>query len=504
MNNQRRAGTLLAYVQWVINVLVGIIYTPIMLRFLGQSEYGVYSVATAVISFLTMLDLGFGQTLVRFNVKYRAEGQQEKSERCSGTFLMMYLVLGVIALGIGFALNEYLLPVLFGSKFTATELQTLKKVLSLLMVNLAVSFPLSVFPALITAHENFVFGKVTAILNTLFTYGGILIVLLQGYKSVAMAAVTTVVSIGLKLFMAWYCLGKMQVRIRLGRPDGKMLRSIFAFSFFVFLNILIDQLYVSTDKFILGAVCGSVAVTVYTVGVQFNGYFQQLSTAISGVFLPHVTQMYAEGARGKEFSPLFIRIGRLQFILLSFVLAGFMAFGQEFIILLGGQENAMAYWIALIIMIPGVIPLSQNIGISILQAMNLHKYRSIAYFVLAVLNVGISIPLAMLWEGIGAAIGTTLACFAGQYAIMNWFYHRKIGLDIPGYWKSVLGVTLRMLPLVLPALLIRHLISGTGWLWFFVRCALFAAVYAPYAWWVIFGDYEKSLVRNFLRKIFGR
>ena len=57
MRDQKRAGTLLAYVQLAINVVVGVVYTPIMLHYLGDSEYGVYSVATAVISFLTMLDL---------------------------------------------------------------------------------------------------------------------------------------------------------------------------------------------------------------------------------------------------------------------------------------------------------------------------------------------------------------------------------------------------------------------------------------------------------------
>lgn len=501
MRDQKRAGTLLAYVQWGINVLVGVIYTPIMLRYLGQSEYGVYSVATAVISFLTMLDLGFGQTLVRFNVKYRAEGDRDKAERCSGMFLMMYLVLGVAALAIGLILSNHFLPVLFGQKFTPYELDTLRQVLSILVINLAVSFPLSVFSSLITAHERFVFGKVTAILNTVFTYGGILIVLVQGYKSVAMAAVTTVVSIGMKLFMAWYCVRRMKVRVRPGRPDGAMMRSIFAFSFFVFLNILIDQLYASTDKFILGAVCGSAAVTVYTVGVQFNGYFQQLSTAISGVFLPHVTKMHAEGADGKAFSPLFIRIGRLQFILLAFVLAGFMAFGQEFIILLGGEENALSYWIALIIMVPGIVPLSQNVGISILQAMNLHKYRSLAYLVLALLNVIISIPLAMKWAGVGAAIGTTLACFAGQYAMMNWFYHKKIGLDIPGYWKTMLWIVVKMLPLAIPAVLINWLLPGGGWLLLLVRCVIFTIVYVPYAWLVILNNDEKNMARSILRRL---
>lgn len=505
MHDQKRLGALLAYVQWGVNMLVGIIFTPILLRHLGDSEYGVYSVATSVISFLTMLDLGFGQTLVRFYVKYRAEGDRDKADRCSGMFLEMYLVLGGVALLICFLLTHHFLPLLFSAKFTASELETLRQVLSILSINLAASFPLSVFSSLITAQERFAFAKLVNIANTLLTYGGMLLVLRQGYRSPGLAAVTTVVSIAVKLFLMWYCLAKTDAHPKLCRPEGEMLKSIFSFSLFIFLNILIDQLYSSTDKFILGAVCGTAAVTIYTVGVQFNAYFQQLSTAISGVYLPHVTRLYVEGGEKADFSPLFLQIGHVQYLLLSFVLAGFTAFGRQFITLLSSDQLTAsgineAYWIALIIMVPGIIPLSQNIGISILQAMNRHRFRSLSYLVLAVMNVVISIPLAIQWEGVGAAIGTTLALFAGQYAMMNWYYHRKIGLDIPAYWRMVGKTTLKMLPLALPALLIRWLLPGGGWVLFFAKCVIFTLIYLPYGWLCLFTREEKALVRRVLRR----
>ena len=505
MLNQKRAGTLLSYVQLMLNVLIGIIYTPILLRYLGSSEYGVYSVATAVISFLTMLDLGFGQTLVRFYVKYRAEDQQQKADACAGAFLVMYLLLGAAALAIGLSLANRFLPLMFGRKFTPVELDTLRRVLSVLVVNLACSFPLSVFSALITAHERFAFAKLANIASTLLTYGGILLVLVQGYRSVAMAVVTTAVSIAVKVFLAWYCLCRMRVRITFGRPDKPMLKSIFSFSFFIFLNILIDQLYASTDKFLLGALCGSAAVTVYTVGVQFNGSFQQLSTAVSGVFLPHVTKMYAGGAKGPDFSPLFLRIGRLQFVLLSVVLCGFLAFGRQFIGLLTAgthspEEITAAFAIAAIIMVPGIVPLSQNVGMTITQAMNRHRFRSLSYLVLAILNVFISIPLCMRWQGVGAAIGTTLALFAGQYAMMNWYYWKKIGLDIPGWWRMAGSLTLRMAPMALPALLLNRLLPGGGWLRLLLKIGLFTLVYLPYAWKFLLDDYEKGLFRSILKR----
>ena len=499
MADQKRAGTLLSYVQWIISALVGVIYTPIMLRYLGNGEYGVYSTATAVISFLAMLDLGFGQTLVRYDVKYRSEGKQNTAELCRGTLFLLYLILGALSLALGLLAADGS-GLFFGAKFTSGELDSLGRTLRILVIHLALSFPLSVFTSLLTAQEKFVAVKGANILSTLLTYGGILLALMSGGRSPELALVTTAVSLAVKGALALYACFGLKLRLRFGRPEPGMLGELFRFSFFIFVNILIDQLYANTDKFILGALWGTAAVTVYTVGVQFNSLFQQLSTAISGVYLPHVTRLHARGADGKALSPLFLQVGRVQFLLLAFVLSGFVAFGRQFLLLLSGPENRDAYLIALIIMLPGIVPLSQNLGISILQAMNKHRFRSLAYLVLAISNVLISIPLAARWAGVGAAVGTALACFAGQYAMMNWYYCKKVGLDIPAYWRMAGAITLRMLPMALPGWLL-NLLPGTGWLSLFGRIALYTAIFLHYAWRFLLEAREKETLSGLVRRL---
>ena len=56
MENQIKAGAALNYVIIGINALVGLLYTPYMLRMLGQNEYGLFSLVASVISYLTILD----------------------------------------------------------------------------------------------------------------------------------------------------------------------------------------------------------------------------------------------------------------------------------------------------------------------------------------------------------------------------------------------------------------------------------------------------------------
>lgn len=102
--DQLKAGAALNYVVIVLNALVGILYTPYMLRMLGQSEYGLYSLVASVISYLTVLDLGLGNAIIRYTAKYRTEGKIEEQYRMFGMFLVLYLVIGVIAFVAGLGL----------------------------------------------------------------------------------------------------------------------------------------------------------------------------------------------------------------------------------------------------------------------------------------------------------------------------------------------------------------------------------------------------------------
>ena len=102
--NQLKTGAILSYITIILNTLVGILYTPFMLRMMGQNEYGLYSLAASIISYLTILDLGFANALVRYTSKYRAENKEEKLPSMYGMFFLLYLVIGLLAAVIGFAL----------------------------------------------------------------------------------------------------------------------------------------------------------------------------------------------------------------------------------------------------------------------------------------------------------------------------------------------------------------------------------------------------------------
>lgn len=497
--NQRKAGALLSYIYLALTFAVGIFYTPILLNFLGESEYGVYSVANSAIAFLAILDLGFSQTMIRYVSRCKALKDKTGEQKLNGMFLLMYSGIAVVALIAGTILF-FNLDVVFQRGFTPAETVQLKIIFVILLINLVVSFPLGIYSSIISANEGFFYLKFVNIISFALTHTAILLALFMGYKSVMMAVITTTVSIALKLITAVYGTSRYRVRFIFRGFDRTLLREVFLFSFFIFLNIVIDQLYSNTDKFILGALCSSAMVTTYTVGVQFYSYFEQFSTSISGVFLPKITQLVTVNDDLEEVSALFCRIGRVQFILLGFLMSGFIIFGRQFIALWVGKDQMDAYGIALVVILPALIPLSQNLGISVLRALNKHRFRSIIYFFIALVNVGLSIPLAIRFGGFGAACATGFATCCGQIVTMNWFYYKKIGLDIPGYWKEIGKITLPLLPITAVGAGIHGMLPSGGWLPLLAQCALFTVLFVLLGWLFIFNRYEKELLTGLFKK----
>jgi len=64
--NQKKAGVLLSYGQTALSTLISLTYTPVMLRLLGQSEYGLYTLVSGFVSNLSLLSFGLGSAYMRY------------------------------------------------------------------------------------------------------------------------------------------------------------------------------------------------------------------------------------------------------------------------------------------------------------------------------------------------------------------------------------------------------------------------------------------------------
>ena len=496
-----KLGAILSYIIIVVNMLIGVIYTPILTAQLGQSEYGLYSLVTSIISYLTILDFGFGNAIIIYTTRYKSKNEKDKEQKLHGMFFVIYTIIGIIA-GIIGAILWLNVDKLFGNTMSIEELNKAKILMGILTFNLIVTFPLSVFSSIITAYEKFIFSKALNLIRIIINPIVMLILLHFGFKSIGLVILTTVLNLTTLILNLIYCKTKLHTKLKFGKIDFKLLKEIMAYSIWIFLNSIIDKINLNLDQFVLGICSGSVAVAIYSVAGQLNQMYMNFSTAISGVLLPKITKMESNNASDKEFSDIFIKTGRLQYLVMALIVSGFILFGKEFInIMWVGPEYSDSYIIACILMISITIPLIQNVGINILQAKNQYKFRVIILFIFAIINVIISVILSKLYGGVGAAVGTAIALIGGTGICMNIFYHKKIHIDIIKFWKNILIMTIPIIICILIGVGIKTInpINTVGNL--ILQIIIYTFIYIIIMWKFGINKYERNIFITPIKKI---
>ena len=499
--SEKKAGVILSYTGQIVKILVNLLYTPIMLRLLGQSEYGLYQLVYSVVSYLSLLSLGFGSSYMRYYSQFKAKNDDDDDEiaRLNGMFLTIFTVLSVICVICGLVMLSNIKGI-FGEGLTDNEYHTARILMMLLVVNLAMTFPNSIFNCAITAHEKFLFQKLLILLQNLFSPFLTLPLLIMGCGSIGMVSVTTFLTCLTLITNIFYCKRKLHIRFSFYGFKLSMLKEMWVFTFFISLNQIIDQINWSVDKFLLGRISGTSAVAIYGVGGQINSMYLEFSNSISNVFVPKVNRIVAENDDNNQLTRLFTRVGRIQFIVLALILSGFIILGKPFINVWAGDGYDVSYAVTLLLIVPVTVPLIQNLGIEIQRAKNMHKARAVVYFAIAIANVFISIPLIKLMGPAGAALGTAISLFAGNIVFMNWYYHARIGMNMLYFWKEIARFIPALIAPAIVGILIMRFAHVSGLLHIAIYAVIYATAYCSSMYFFGMNAEEKQLVMGPIRK----
>lgn len=498
--SQLKSGVILSYINLAIGTIIPFVYTPIMLRILGQSEYGLYSLSNSVIGYLSLLSFGLGSTIVRYLSKYRAEKNKKMERKTIALFIILYCILALIVLVCGgyiyFHISQF-----FGSSLTVSELSKMKILVLIMTFNTAISFPTSVFSSITIAHEKYIFRKIVDMLSTIVVPIFNIFALYLGFGSVGMALVSTVIQFLILPINVIYCFKVLDTKPYFKNIPFYFVKEIGKFSFFVFLGSIVDMLFWATDKVLLGSMMGTVAVAIYNVGGTFNSMITNLSSSISGVLVPRVTTMVVTGEDKDNWTELFIKIGRLQYHIIALIITGFIVFGRQFVLFVAGTEYGESYIVALITMIPLIVPLIQNVGMNILVAQNKHQFRSIVYLIIAIVNV-ISTYFAIPYFGIiGAALCSGVSYIIGQGLIMNFYYYKVTGIDIHKFWMNIIKMSIVPLILMVAALFVSTIIDFYKPVNFLIGVMIYTVFYSVLSYILNMNEYEKNIFRKPIMKI---
>lgn len=498
--NERRIGIIIGYINIVLHTVIGFAYVPILLHYIGKSEYGLYQLIGSFIAYFSVMDFGLNATVARFYARYKALNDNIRMENILAIIILTYVVITVIifASGVGVYIN---LSDIFSSSMNMVEIKSAENLFLLLLFNVLVNISTMIFKAIINAHEKFLFLKSLETIQMVLQPILIILFIKDFPSSITIASLQTILNVSLTMIRIYYCFNVLKIKIKYHYWDKELFSDFKKLAFSVFVVTVIDQIFFKTNQVILGVVSGAAAVAVYSVSSLIYMNYMSLSTAISGVYLPHITTLVAKNSPVANLTDIFISVGRMQYFLLALVGSGFAIFGQQFIYYWAGDGFEEAYLITLLIIIPFTIDLIQNIGLSIMQAQNRYDFRAKVYCIMGIFNFCLAIPLALKYGGIGCAFATGVAMFLGNGVIMNWYYYKITKLDILRFWKEIGWISIWVLMLTIIGFGFNNLLMYSSKFIFVSKIVIYTVAYIVIMYIMCMKSEEKYKVNQILNKI---
>ena len=498
-----KTGAIVSYLWVVVHIVANFLYAPILISRLGKSEYGLYQIVGSFFAYISVFETSVESGVLKYYCAAKARNIQSEMENvlaiCRRIYRFMTAILLVVGVVVIFGFNAF-----YASSFTSLELSEGTYMLALLFVNLAITMANAVYLASINANERFVFTKglscITQIMQPLIC------VLVLNRHPYALTVIIVQLSINciVTIIRFVYAKKELHIGVHLHQWDKGIARSILIFAAGILLSNIADQIFWKTDQVILGKLFNTALVAVYAISTQLYTNFMYAGTTVASVFFPRISTLYVRDNNVEEISNLFIKVGRIAFLLTYLVLSGFVIFGRQFITIWVGKDFLPAYAWALIVMVPYTIDIIQHLGLTILKVMDLFKFRAKVYFLAAVLNIGLTTIMAYVWGAAGAAISTAVSLFVTSGLILNWFYKTKVRLDIRSFWKNILGILIKYLPIgIVFYILFGTLFYSDRIIPLALGILLYTVVYGVFGYLFVLNDYEKGLVMRFKRKLLG-
>lgn len=501
-SKQIKLGAMMSYFAIAFNMLSGLLYTPWMITQIGQSNFGLYTLANSLIT-LFVMDFGMGAAVTRFVSKYNAEGNQQKVNEFLGVVYKLYLgfdgIILAILVGVSFFINQIY------ANLSTSELETFKVIYVIVGLFSVISFPFTNLNGILTAYENFIGLKLADLFHKVFIVVAMVIALLLGYGVYALVlvnAISGLLTIAIKLFLIKK---KTPIKVNFKHKDKGMLKEIFGFSMWTTISSLSQRLIFNITPSIIVAVSatGAIGSAIFGLASTIEGYIYTFANAINGMFMPRISKLVHDGKKDTALVDLMIKVGRLQCIIIGALVVGFISFGKSFVVDIWGKPDFVeSYICAVLLIIPSYFYLPMQIANTTIIVENKVKLQSIVFIIMGVVNVCVSLITSKYFGAIGASLSIFIA-YMVRNALMLCIHVKVLHLDMKTFFKNTfLKITpflLLMMGIGLGLEYFNPMVSG--FLRFAVNGVVFVGIFAALLYKFVVNDYEKNLFLGAFKKV---
>jgi O-antigen/teichoic acid export membrane protein len=271
-------------------LVVSFFLAPQLIGSLGKPRYDVWCVVESVLAYFTLLDLGIAAGLVRVVARGRVTSDVSSINTYASASLVIFSGAGLIVLGVGGPILLAMAPRL------AENAPDVVPFMLVMFFNLALTLPLSLFPAILDGLECFTVKglirlgmlaiRTTAILAYLQSDAGL-------WPLSIIITVTNLTEHGLMVILSfWLCPG---LRLQPWAVKREMLRTVRSESFDAFLAMLAGRMTLQTGAILIGLMLPVGQATFFAMAVRLVESAKQLLRQITTTLTPGVSAMHAQG-----------------------------------------------------------------------------------------------------------------------------------------------------------------------------------------------------------------
>lgn len=243
-----------------------LLVAPVLLHYLGVTQYGVWIVATAAVSAGSIIASGFGDANIQYVASIRSGGDSAALQRAVRSMMGINLLLGT-----SIALISWVLTPLLASHIAPSDvslqiacLWSLRIASLLILVRSLESVCISTQRAFerygAAVRISILFRLLTLAAAVLLTYCGLAVISIMAATAVLMVVGTTVQLVGLKQHLS--------AKSLLPSFDRVATAALFGFGIFSWLQAVAGVIFSQSDRLILGVSLGATSVTAYALCVQ--------------------------------------------------------------------------------------------------------------------------------------------------------------------------------------------------------------------------------------------
>jgi len=286
-----RKNVVFTGIGYALPLLAALATIPIIVSKLGVDLYGLYVICGSLIGFMTLVDLGIGQTVIKYVAEYEATNQRDKVNAVLGVAFLIYLVIGVFSVTCLYVFA----PWLAAGLYELPDKQTLAvDVLRITVVPLFFSYINQFFLNVCKAYHRF---DLPAIVNNLGNLGGIALatsLLLAGYGLREVMWGTAFVQCMVVIGGYWASVEVLPCHIK-PRPafEQNIFTEIISFSAYTFVGNFVGSLVSRADKLLIGVVIGTEAVTYYQIPFTIAQMANGIIHTLVHIAFPRFSEMFS-------------------------------------------------------------------------------------------------------------------------------------------------------------------------------------------------------------------